>query len=138
MYGVRLGKIFSHLCIVCAVAIVAGLLVIIALPLIVVVKILIGMCAVILSMGLLLLKEGFAETMFSIDAVEALEPFAKAYMAAMPWLIGVALVCAVAAIVLLFCCERKGERSAIRLAFAFTVSALAIIAAIVLAAGGYI
>lgn len=138
MYGVRLGKILSHLCMAFAVSIIAGLLAIIALPLVVVFKTLIGICAVILSMGLLLLKEGFAETMFSVDSIEALEPFVKGYMTVMPWLIGAALVCAIGAIVLLLCCERKGERSAIRLAFACVILVLAIAVAIVLAAGGYI
>ena len=136
MYGVRTGKICAHLCIALAVVLLTGLIAMVALPLIAVIKIMVGIVLVIISLGLLLLREGFAETMFTSAGLDAMQSFLDGYAAALPALAGAAMACSAAAIVLLACCERKGERSVVRMSFACVVFVFALAVLALRQAGG--
>lgn len=135
-YGVRLGKILSNLNIAVVVFLVGGLIVLFAVPAIVVFKILLAIVIVICSLGLILLKEGFAEVMFSFDGANSIGPFIDAYAAALPAIVAVALSFSIGSFMLLICCSRKGERSVGRLVFSGVVAVLALIVLIALLSGG--
>ena len=95
-----------------------------------------GIVLVICSLGLLLMREGFVRTMFTDAGPEWMEPLLEGYAAALPALAGAAMACSAAAIVLLACCERKGERSAVRMSFACIVFVFALTVLVLRQAGG--
>ena len=136
MYGVRTGKICAHLCIALAACLLAGLLILAAAPLAAVFRVLAGIVLVICSLGLLLMREGFVRTMFTDAGPEGMEPLLEGYAAALPALAGAAMACSAAAIVLLACCERKGERSVVRMSFACVVFVFALAVLALRQAGG--
>lgn len=61
---------------------------------------------------------------------------AACLLAGLPALAGAAMACSAAAIVLLACCERKGERSVVRMSFACVVFVFALAVLVLRQAGG--
>ena len=129
LYGLRLGKILAHLCILLCLFSLLGLLFTVAVPLVIVFRILAGIILVICSLGLLLLREDFREIMFSADSLEATAPFMEAYLSVLPALIAVTLVSAAASFALMLCCGRKGERPVLRMILVCLAALIALLVA---------
>ena len=96
-----------------------------------------GMIVIIIAyVVFLLMREGFVRTMFTDAGPEWMEPLLEGYAAALPALAGAVMACSAAAIVLLACCERKGERSVVRMSFACVVFVFALAVLALRQAGG--